>query len=501
MPRSRTSSWLGAAVGVAAFVAALLGLDARATYGARTSADEPYYLLTAQSLAEDLDLDIADEMERAAYAPYHEIALNQQTRPLDDGQRLSPHDPLLSVLLAPGYAVGGWQGAKVTLALIAGITAALGWWVATRRFGVSGGVAALVVGGLACTAPLATYGSQVYPELPAGLAVLAGVAALTGRRLTRGAAAVACVAIVALPWLAVKYAPVAAVLAVALLVRAPQRLRVVTLAVLGLAGTTYLVVHQRIWGGWTVYATGDHFADTGEFSVVGTSPDHLGRSRRLVGLLADRSFGLVPWSPAWLLLPVAGGGLARRRPPGALLVGAVVIVGWLTATFVALTMHGWWFPGRQVVHVLPVAAVGIAWFVERHRTLVVPVAVAIAAGVVTWAWLAWEASTDRRTLIVDMISTRVPTYRVWGLLPDGLVGGTTADVRLAVAAVLVGVLAWLGWRSERGLPAREPGVVTEEGGDPACWLGSVCDDCGAFVEDEGAHECREPVTSGRERDD
>ena len=70
----------------------------------------------------------------------------------------------------------------------------------------------------------------------------------------------------------------------------------------------------RWYGGWTVYATGDHFAETGEFSVVGTEVDLLGRARRLVGLLVDRDFGLAAWSPVWLLAPFGLGLLVRERP-------------------------------------------------------------------------------------------------------------------------------------------------------------------------------------------
>ena len=43
------------------FVAAL-GVQARATYNAQVTADEPQYLLTAISLGEDYDLDISDEI-------------------------------------------------------------------------------------------------------------------------------------------------------------------------------------------------------------------------------------------------------------------------------------------------------------------------------------------------------------------------------------------------------------------------------------------------------
>ena len=49
-------------VGVLAFVAAAAGILVPAAHTTRTTADEPQYLLTAISLAEDQDLDIADEL-------------------------------------------------------------------------------------------------------------------------------------------------------------------------------------------------------------------------------------------------------------------------------------------------------------------------------------------------------------------------------------------------------------------------------------------------------
>ena len=131
------------AVARATFVVGVLAIDARATYGARVTADEPQYLTTALSLAEDFDLDISDELDERAFLPYHEIDLNQQTIDLDgDGQRISPHDPLLPLLLAAPMGLGGWQAAKAALAVIAAITAAGTVVLATNRFGVRPGVAA-----------------------------------------------------------------------------------------------------------------------------------------------------------------------------------------------------------------------------------------------------------------------------------------------------------------------------------------------------------------------
>jgi hypothetical protein len=35
--------------------------------------------------------------------------------------------------------------------------------------------------------------------------------------------------------------------------------------------------------------------------------------------------------------------------------------------------------------------------------------------------------------------------------------------------------------------------VSELGGDAACWLDRVCDQCGAFLGADEAHECRRPT--------
>ena len=60
-----------------------------------------------------------------------------QTEVLDGGRQVSPHDPLLPLLLAAPMGLGGWLAAKLALAVLAGGVAALTVWVAVRRFGVA----------------------------------------------------------------------------------------------------------------------------------------------------------------------------------------------------------------------------------------------------------------------------------------------------------------------------------------------------------------------------
>jgi hypothetical protein len=448
-----------AGVGVVAFLVAAAGIWVPATHTAETTADEPQYLLTAISLASDGDIDIADELAEGRWRAFHAVDLPEQTVPLAGGRRLSPHDPLLPLLLAGPVAAGGWVGAKLAMAALAGVLAALLLWTAVRRLGVPLATATLAAGVFACSPPLAVYGSQVYPELPAAVAVLAAVAALlaTPAAPGRGATLVVGGAVVALPWLGVKYAPVAAALALVAcwrLARAGQGRRALALAgSLAAAGIAFLVLHRWWYGGWTPYAAGDHFV-AGELSVVGAEPDYLGRSRRLLGLLVDRGFGLAAWQPAWLLAVPALAVLARRRPAGWAALAAPLATGWLVASFVALTMHGWWFAGRQVVVVLPLAALAVAWWAGADRGRRLLLAVAALSGVLAQLWLVAEGAAGRVTWAVDFTATANPLYRAWRLaLPDYL--AMSWWTWALHGAWLVALTAWavVAARGRQGPPA------------------------------------------------
>jgi hypothetical protein len=443
------------AVFAVTLAAGLLGMGVRATYGGHAAVDEPQYLLTALSLAEDGDLNIADELADRRWRAFFDAELPVQTEPLAGGRHISPHDPLLPILIAVPMGVGGFLAAKAALAVLAGITAALVLWVAVRRFAVPLGLA---TGGVAiafASPPLAVYAQQIYPELPAALAVVVAVAALTGR-LGRGGLTALALAVIALPWLSVKYLPVAAILALAgsaLLLRARRRVAAGALAgVLTAAGLGYLAVHRVIWGGWTVYASGDHFATTGEFSVVGVDPNYVGRGLRLVGLLVDRGYGLAAWQPAWLLVLPAMAALVALRPRGWPVLALPLAAGWLVATFIALTMHGFWWPGRQVVIVLPPALLGVLWWLShggppRTRRTLVALALGLT-GVFGYACLLIDGWARQITWVTGFERVDNPVYQaIRTVLPDYRGDGADLWIRHLGWIAIFAVLAVAGRRS------------------------------------------------------
>src|SRR3954454_13122754 len=96
---------------------------------------------------------------------------------------------------------------------------------------------------------------------------------------------------------------------------------------------------------------------------------YLGRSYRVVALFIDRHYGLLRWAPVfalalygtWLLFRERRSGLARAIPAlraeqeAGLLCAAVAGTQLLSATFLAPTMFGFWFPGRHLLACLPIA--------------------------------------------------------------------------------------------------------------------------------------------------
>ncbi|HTI33140.1 MAG TPA: hypothetical protein VL422_05635 [Miltoncostaea sp.] len=460
-------------VALMAFGAAAAGVGVKAAYAERTTADEPHYLVTAISIWSDGDLDVYDEFLHRDYAPFNGLMLRPQAEPTRDGRLIEPHDPLLPVLLAVPTGLGGWVAAKLTLCLFAAAVAALTLWTAVRRFAVPVPPALAVVGLLAATVPLAAYGSQVYPEIVGALAVVGAVAALTGA-MRRGGVVVLVLCLVALPWLSIKYVPVAAALAAVALWRLLRERRVAPAAalvgVLAACAAAFVAVHLTVYGGVTAYAAGSHFVN-GQLTVVGSDPDYAGRSRRLVGLLVDRDFGIATWQPLWLLLVPAVAALLARRPRGVAALLLPLGAGWFVATWLALTMQGWWFPGRQLVVVLPLAAVAIAWWVRAGGARLVAAAALGAVGVVAQAFIVAEGLLGRIAWVVDLQTTADPLYRAirW-ITPDYLAEDAATwplhwgwTVALAAAAVWAWRSERAGAQSEKTIPAGSPGSAAMRG--------------------------------------
>lgn len=392
----------------------------RASRGAAITGDEPFYLMTTQSLLQDGDLDLRQQYDRFAYRAYfdHPEPLWRQSRPLPDGRLLSPHGVGLSVYLLPGFALGGLAGAQVQLLTTAALCLALTYVLVARESGrdVLAWGATLAVG---LSATMFVYATEVYPEVPAALCLVAALLVLRDRALgtSRVLAVVALVS--ALAWLGTKYVPLGAVLALYALWRADDRGRALLLGASMLSGALYLVWHLWQYGALTPYSVNLIYYGEPTLQVAGAHLGFLDRGYRAIALFVDAQFGVGRWAPVLLPAAAAVPLLARRGSLGRLVV-ALVLVQLAMATFVAITMRGWWFPGRTLVTVLPL----LTWplveccAVAGRRGVVAAGALALPGTLVT-AQLAVVASTGAVRIAVDPFALDTAAFRALApLFPD-----------------------------------------------------------------------------------
>lgn len=189
--------------------------------------DETHYMLTAESIAYDLDLDLRND-----YASEERTRRVAHFFPLEPPHAMvyPPSDALrpvrtvgLPALLAGPVAAGGLTGVRLTMVAIAAVLAyhlfrLLGELLpARRRFRWPAWAA------VAFCLPLLVSSNQVYPEVPGALIVVIAVRAMLRpgpgiRRL-----AVAGVGSASLPWLHVRFLPLALVLTAGLVYAACRR--------------------------------------------------------------------------------------------------------------------------------------------------------------------------------------------------------------------------------------------------------------------------------------
>ncbi len=320
------------------------------TGGIQVSGDEPHYLVMAQSLWRDGDLELRDNKIRGEMEEYvpGDVALHWGA-PRADGRPFPAHSVGLPALLAPVYAAGGRRACVLLLAVLGAFLALVARELARRATGDEG--AAMLAWAATLGPPAAFYSFHTYTELPSALA-LGGAFLLLLRASRNVAPALAAAALASsLPWLHMKLAPAAAALGVIALVRLEGRARVAFVATTVLAAASYLAFFNSVFGTpspLAVYGGG----------IPGGMAGH--PLRAAVGLLIDRSYGLLPYAPAFLL-SLAAVPLAVRRPlreiwPGALVVAAVLAP--------VLTWRMWWGgqcpPGRFLVPLVPFLGVLLA---------------------------------------------------------------------------------------------------------------------------------------------
>lgn len=421
---------------VASLLAAAAYLGAAAAVAPRVpTGDEPHYLIITQSLLADGDLRIENNHAREDYRAYYPGQLRPDyLRRGVDREIYSVHLPGVSALVLPAFALAGYRGATIFLALL---TAAAGLAVWRAAHLATGDRRAAWVGWAAVmlTTPVVFHAFTVYPDGPGAAAVAVGLAALAALDargaggLSRAALAATGAALAVLPWLHTRFAVVAGVLGLAILLRlwgASDRLvRAGALLVVPCVAAVGWFAYF-----WTIYGTPSPTAPYGGYTQTALRHVLTG----LPGLLLDQQFGLLPYAPVYVVALAGIVPLARARPRLALELALVVGPYALAVGSYAMWWGGFSAPARFTVAVLPAAAVTVAaaWRTWTSRAARTAVAGALALSLAVPIAL---AGVERGALLYE-------TRTGYGLLLEW--ANASVDLSLALPAIHRGNLAAVG---------------------------------------------------------
>jgi len=336
--------------------------------------DEPYYLLQADSILRDHDLDLTNQFRTAGALTGRGDLGPQVGDPLGPaGELYSRHEPFLAILLLPGTWLGGKLGAALTIALFGCLLIR-----STLRFleeeGISRRTMVIAFGFVAFGPPILFYATRIWPEVPGAWFFVEAVRGLRSRRPVRFFPF-----LLALGLLKLRFLLAAAVLLVMFVWRY-RRWRPAVLAAILL-----LVPMGLVW-----WITGNPLNVHSSQELALQEP--LKYVRGLAGSILDGGHGILFQAPFYFLAAL-GLAFIGRMPEGyrAGLGGTTL---YLLLLIPREEWHGGWAPPlRYLVMLMPVLALGAAAVLDRWARpplLVVVMAVVTAARMIHGIAFPWR---------------------------------------------------------------------------------------------------------------
>jgi hypothetical protein len=405
--------------------------------------DEPHYLLIAESLLKDGDVDLQNQFETRAFTKFTAANLDPHTAPRSPrGRMYAIHTPGLSALIAPGYTLAGYAGARAVVSALLALTVGLIFVTSRSMFGAPTAAFVFVLATFA--SPLPIYANALFPDSVAALPVAATLAGLVSRH--PAILGLASITIAFLPWLHPRFVPLAFLLALAISMREGwSTRRAVAVFTPLLVSLGLLLFHfQSLFGHASLSAAyGPGFAsDVSVFRIPWGA----------AGLLLDRQFGLLLFSPV-LLAGVPGFVALWNRHRLMASLAAASVLG-LLATGGAFSM--WWggasAPARFLIAATPalLLAAAACWHsgeARPERRTLLGATSGFGAGVLLLACIAPRALHNRADSESGLLRLLAPSLDMDRFFP-GLVkepSGIGLMIALLWGAVVVAALVRLKW--------------------------------------------------------
>ena len=356
LTNARTAPWIASALMLLCSVGGFAALRHRIPGG-----DEPHYLVITQSLLHDGDLQIENNHLRGDYHAYHAKNIPPDfLRRGVNGQIYSIHAPGVSALVLPSFAVAGYRGVIVTIAVLCALAVGLMWRTVHLLTGDARASWAAVV----ATSFSVTYFFHTFVIFPdsLGAVIVAGVVAMLVRcevmpeQVKPSHFGVIGLALALLPWLHTRFALIAGVAGLCMSLRILKRRdRWRSLA----AFVTPPVILAIAWFSyfWIIYGTANPAApyngsrqNSIDWMLNGT-----------VGLLVDQQFGLVSNAPVLALAPLGLVLMWRTHSRLAIELLAISLPYFAAVSSFAMWWAGWSAPARFLVTLLPLAVLPLAY--------------------------------------------------------------------------------------------------------------------------------------------
>jgi len=445
------------------------GLTTHGKYS--VTGDEPHYLMVAESLVSDGDLDVANNYAAGAGARFGAAGLvaGPHVKPTRDGRSYPIHDIGVPIVLTPIYVVairvatlpgddllrrmrmnrGLFAYALISLAVMVLCTLAARIAIAgLEGYGATAGQACVVVAIAWLSPPVISNAFLVFPE-PFALFVTACVVACVYRQSEWGwRDTLTVVALALLPWTHRKFGPYAIALAAMIAwhrtdrIRALPRKQQIVLAAIVLAPSLLMAVWTwRVWGNLA-----------GPFALNGLPLSLTELTHGVPATFVDRENGLFWWAPVTMLLPAAFWIDRDRLWPWLFPIVALIVPG---------AAHQWWAgfspAGRFLVPLAPIACV-VACGLVRTRVLKMAAGCLLVPQVITtaYAWqharLLWPQGDGENRVLAILLP---PLGRLYRAIPsfrtaaDEAWPATIGIVLLVAALNLVMIVGYAQGRNRR----------------------------------------------------
>ncbi|HLF79261.1 MAG TPA: hypothetical protein VJB57_17405, partial [Dehalococcoidia bacterium] len=302
----------------------------------------------------------------------------------------------------------------------------------------------LVTAAVALSATAFVYSTEVYPEVPAALCIVLSLLVLRRERLAVLDGVYLAVLVSTLAWLSEKYVFIGCLLAVFFLIHAgwPARRWFVILSAVG--GAVYVWFHLAVFGHLTAYSVNTVYEGASSLTVLDHHFSFGDRVYRIYGLFIDRRFGIGRWAPLFLLvLPALP--LLLSKGGIKLVAAGLILLQTGIASFLAITMMGFWFPGRTLMAVVPLFSLVIVtlltqlpmmlrWGVATLALLSVLTTVALTEATRSGEVRLAVAPFDMQAPGFQLAGRLFPNYQAWNL--------ETVVLTLAWLALLAAGLIW-----------------------------------------------------------